>query len=135
MSMPGGAPGRSSTTWSGPIGRRDGQSLAIAREVGVRHRLEYPIGKVLFETDGWIGHLRVSPKGDLVAFIDHPFLRDDGGSIAVVDRNGKKTQLTPVYESPGPRLGRRWPGGLVHAAEEGHNRARTRSDSRRSGSF
>jgi hypothetical protein len=102
----------------------DGQSLAIVREFGVRHRLEYPIGKVLFETDGWIGHPRVSPNGDLVAFIDHPVVRDDGGTIAIVDRNGKKTTLTPVYESA---QGLAWtPDGReiwFSAVEEGYNRA------------
>src|SRR4029077_8115013 len=30
----------------------------------------------------------------LVAFIDHPYARDDGGSIAVVDKNSKKKTLT-----------------------------------------
>ena len=102
----------------------DGQNLAIARELGVRHRLEYPIGKILFETDGWIGHPRVSPNGDLVAFIDHPVIRDDGGSIAIVDRSGKKTTLTPVYESA---QGLAWtPDGReiwFSAVEEGYNRA------------
>src|SRR6185436_17018421 len=28
----------------------DGQTLAIVREVGIKTRLEYPIGKVLFDT-------------------------------------------------------------------------------------
>ena len=75
----------------------DGQSLAIVRDVGVKTRLEYPIGKVLFETTGWVGQIRVSPKGDLVAFIDHPFPNDDGGRVSVVDVAGKKMEVTPLY--------------------------------------
>src|SRR5712692_624502 len=47
----------------------DGATLAVVREAGGRNRLEYPIGKVLYETPGWISHLRVSPRGDEVAFI------------------------------------------------------------------
>ena len=71
----------------------DGKSIALVRAPGWRHRLEYPAGKVLYETAGWISHPRVSPKGDVVAFLDHPQFGDDGGGVAVVDRSGKKTTL------------------------------------------
>jgi dipeptidyl aminopeptidase/acylaminoacyl peptidase len=73
----------------------DGSSLAVVRNVGGRDRLEYPIGKVLYETSGgWISFPRVSPKGDAVAFLDHPNQGDDGGAVAMVDLSGKKTALT-----------------------------------------
>jgi Tol biopolymer transport system component/predicted Ser/Thr protein kinase len=73
----------------------DGSNLAVVRNVGGRDRLEYPIGKVLYETSGgWISYPRVSPKGDVVAFMDHPNQGDDGGSVAVVDVAGHKTELT-----------------------------------------
>ncbi|HEX3351238.1 MAG TPA: protein kinase [Terriglobales bacterium] len=77
----------------------DGSTLAIAHDVAGRKRLEYPPGKVLYEADGWIGHLRVSPKGDAVAFLDHPQHRDDGGSVAIVDTSGKKTTLSSGWDS------------------------------------
>ncbi len=72
----------------------DGSSLAVVRDLGGRNRLEFPIGKALYETGGWIGHPRVSPKGDLIAFIDHPVQGDDSGSLAVVDMTGKKKTLS-----------------------------------------
>jgi len=73
----------------------DGNTLAVVRNVAGRDRLEYPVGKVLYETSGgWISYPRVSPKGDVVAFMDHPNQGDDGGSIAMVDASGKKTELT-----------------------------------------
>ena len=50
----------------------DGNNLAVVRDMGGRNRLEFPIGKPLYQTGGWIGHPRVSPKGDLIAFADHP---------------------------------------------------------------
>jgi predicted Ser/Thr protein kinase len=50
----------------------NGESLAVVRDVGGRNRLEFPIGKVLYETVGWISHPRLSPKGDRIAFLDHP---------------------------------------------------------------
>jgi serine/threonine protein kinase/Tol biopolymer transport system component len=73
----------------------DGSTLAVVRNVRGRDRLEYPIGKVLYETSGgWISYPRVSPKGDYVAFFDHPNQGDDGGTLAVVDSSGHKTTLT-----------------------------------------
>ncbi len=102
----------------------DGQTLAIVRDIGIKNRIEYPIGKVLFETTGWVGQIRVSPKGDGVAFVDHPFQNDDGGRVAVVDPSGKKTNLTPMYATV---QGLVWtPDGneiWYTAAEGGFNRA------------
>ncbi|MGA7169907.1 MAG: protein kinase [Candidatus Sulfotelmatobacter sp.] len=68
----------------------DGTNFAVVREFGGLSRLEYPIGKVLYQTGGWLSHPRVNPKGDEVAFIENPVRRDDAGSIAVVDLSGKK---------------------------------------------
>ena len=75
----------------------DGKSLAVVRDVGGRNRLEYPVGKVLYETGGWISHPRISPSGDRVAFLDHPLEGDDGGSVALVDANGVKKTLTQDF--------------------------------------
>jgi dipeptidyl aminopeptidase/acylaminoacyl peptidase/predicted Ser/Thr protein kinase len=77
----------------------DGGSLAVIRNVGGRTRLEFPIGKSLYETGGWVSHPRVSPDGALVAFVDHPLQGDDGGSISVVDATGKKRDLTKGWYS------------------------------------
>ncbi len=76
-----------------------GSDLAVVRTVAGKARLEYPIGKTLYETLGWIGSPRVAPAGDRVAFIDHPQAADDGGFAAVVDRAGKKTTLTKPFGS------------------------------------
>jgi eukaryotic-like serine/threonine-protein kinase len=77
----------------------DGTNFAVVREFGGQSRLEYPIGKVLYETGGWISHPRVSPNNDMVAFIEHPVRRDDAGSIAVVDLAGKKKTLSTGWET------------------------------------
>ncbi|MFZ0761965.1 MAG: WD40 repeat domain-containing serine/threonine protein kinase [Candidatus Sulfotelmatobacter sp.] len=77
----------------------DGSTLAIVRQVQGRHRLEYPPGKLLYEADGWIGHLRISPKGNTIAFIDHPQLGDDGGAVAIVNLAGEKTTLSTGWDS------------------------------------
>jgi Tol biopolymer transport system component/predicted Ser/Thr protein kinase len=124
ISIAGGAPreivdGVQWADWSA-----DGKDFAVVRDVGARNRLEFPIGKVLYESTGWISHPRVSPGGDRIAFVDHPVPRDDGGSIAVVDASGRKTTLTPVYASVQGLAW--WPDGRelwYTAAEEGFNRA------------
>ncbi|MGH9460079.1 MAG: protein kinase domain-containing protein, partial [Vicinamibacteria bacterium] len=71
----------------------DGESLAVVRTVEGRNRLEYPIGNVLYETDGWMSSVRVSPDGNLIAFNDHPVRGDNVGPIAVIDLEGNKTIL------------------------------------------
>ncbi len=113
----------------------DGKSFAVVRAVGPRTRLEYPIGTVLYETEGWISNLRVSPTGDTIAFLDHPTVGDDGGAVAVVDRAGKKKTLATDFSTEG---GLAWsPDGneiWFTAAETGGNRALyavTRSGARR----
>jgi Tol biopolymer transport system component len=77
----------------------DGKDLAIVRGVGNgKCRLELPAGTVLYETRGWIGNPRISPRGDRIAFVDHPVVNDDGGSIAILDIAGKKkTAISPEY--------------------------------------
>jgi eukaryotic-like serine/threonine-protein kinase len=75
----------------------DGSNLAVVRDMGGRNRLELPIGKPLYQTGGWIGHPRVSPKGDLIAFADHPQQGDDSGSLAVVDLAGNKKLLSSQW--------------------------------------
>ncbi len=102
----------------------DGQSLAIVSGVGARTRLEFPIGKALFETEGWISHVRVSPSGDAVAFLNHPRTGDDGGSVVVIGADGKTNTLAVDFSTAG---GLAWsPGGeevWFTAAEVGGNRA------------
>jgi Periplasmic component of the Tol biopolymer transport system len=77
----------------------DGSAIAVVRAPQWRYRLEFPTGKVLYETTGWISYPRISPKADAVAFLDHPVFGDDRGSVAVVDRSGKKKTLSTGWES------------------------------------
>ncbi|MDQ5871636.1 MAG: serine/threonine-protein kinase [Acidobacteriota bacterium] len=79
----------------------DGQKLAVVREAGVKNRLEYPIGKVFYESEGWISSPRVSPDGSRIAFFEHPARADNGGSVTVVDAAGKKETISPLFASSG----------------------------------
>ena len=75
----------------------DGSQLAIIRQVDLRDHLEFPIGKVLVESDGYVSDMRFSPQGDRIAYFEHPSRYDNRGSVAVVDLNGKKTVLAGGY--------------------------------------
>ncbi len=75
----------------------DGTKFLVVRDAGGMNRLEYPIGKPLYQTGGWVGHPRISPKGDMIAFADHPIQGDDSGGLAVVDLEGHKKNLTEEW--------------------------------------
>jgi serine/threonine protein kinase/Tol biopolymer transport system component len=71
----------------------DGQSLAVARTKEGTCRIEFPPGQTLFQTAGWISQMRFSRDGQHIAFIHHPSLVADSGSICVVDRVGNTRTL------------------------------------------
>ena len=84
----------------------NGSDIAVVRrsaagaQVGVTGaRLEFPVGKVLCETTYPIESPRVSPRGDLVAFVEHPLRGDFRGSLAVVDLKGGKRRLSEDFAS------------------------------------
>src|SRR6266540_305545 len=77
----------------------DGASMLVVRDVGGKARIEFPMGKILYETTGHVSYARLSPKGDRIAFLDHPFPLDDAGTVAVIDLAGKKTTLTGQWAS------------------------------------
>lgn len=85
----------------------DGRDLVIVRASGGKTKLEYPIGKVIYETEGWISQPRFNPKGDTIAFIDHPVINDDRGWVATIPAaGGTKKVLTPESQSAN---GLAWP--------------------------
>ena len=77
----------------------DGRTLAIVRHANRKVQLEYPAGKVLYATAGYMDYLRVSPNGKQVAFIEHPVYDDDRGWVALVDEAGDRKQLTGEFPS------------------------------------
>ncbi|MGA8149742.1 MAG: protein kinase [Terriglobales bacterium] len=77
----------------------DGKQFAVVLQTGRRERLEFPIGHVLYETDGGISHPRISPSGEWVAFDDHPLFGDDRGFVAVTDLHGNTRRLTAEWST------------------------------------
>src|SRR5207302_11398458 len=102
--LSGGAPrevldGVSEADWA-----PDGATFAVVRDVGARNRIEFPIGKVLFQTTGWVSNLRISPRGDRLAFLHHSGTGSGGGtqysrwsSVAVIDLAGNLRTLVADY--------------------------------------
>jgi len=76
----------------------DGSDLAIVRRVGAMERLEFPLGTVLYQTPGYISHIRFSRDGQRIAFADHPLYSDDNGDLAVVDLAGTKRTLATGFQ-------------------------------------
>ncbi|HSS96213.1 MAG TPA: protein kinase [Terriglobales bacterium] len=73
--------------------------LAVVHHTPGQMRLEFPIGKVLYQSAGGITHIRFSPQGDRIAFLEHPDPWDDRGTVCVVDMNGKMTSLSPMWSA------------------------------------
>jgi Tol biopolymer transport system component len=83
----------------------DGSAFAVVRWVRLQARLEFPVGRTLYEDDR-IWCPRVSPNGDLVAFWHGAGVMGMGATLAVVDRAGNKTELSGGWH---------WANGLAWA--------------------
>lgn len=113
LSLAGGAARELQEQVSGADWQPGSDELAIIRQQGNFSRLEFPVGKRLYQASGWISHLRFSPAGDRLAFIEHPVAADDTGRVVIMDLAGKRTVLTPDYSSLQglawhPRTGEIW---------------------------
>jgi Tol biopolymer transport system component len=79
----------------------DGASLAVSHTVGGRNRIEYPLGTVLEESSGRPPlSVRVSPKGDLIAFFEYDNAVGDY-AVTILDPHGKKRVLSRGWTAEG----------------------------------
>lgn len=97
--MNGGAPlpldrGIWSADWA-----PDSSRMAVIRYGPHPAAIEYPRGKTLYKSSGWLLDVRVSPSGNEVAFIDHPVMDDDGGNIMAIDAKGARRTLSAGWAS------------------------------------
>ena len=107
----------------------DGSSLAVTRYVGTRSRLEYPIGRVLYEAPGWVSDVRVSSDNRRISFVDHPLRGNNDGLAKVIDSAGKVllagafspgADVTGMQWAPGG--GELWSGGIMGTSLKGRTR-------------
>jgi serine/threonine protein kinase/dipeptidyl aminopeptidase/acylaminoacyl peptidase len=72
----------------------DGTKLAVSHMMAGHHRIEYPIGTILYESAGRPPiSLRVSPKGDKLAFFEYDSAIGDY-AVILLDLHGKKQVLS-----------------------------------------
>jgi eukaryotic-like serine/threonine-protein kinase len=102
MPLEGGAPrpieeDAESADWA-----PDGSDLAVIRAHiggGTQSALQFPLDRTIYKPErGWLGNVRFSPDGKLLAFEEHVPGGDDG-KIQVIDRQGKKIAESPHYDS------------------------------------
>ncbi|HUO60322.1 MAG TPA: protein kinase [Candidatus Acidoferrales bacterium] len=77
----------------------DGKNIAVARYVSPRYQLEYPLGHVVYATEAYVSNVRISPDGQRIAFANHDVIGDNGGTVAIYDKNGRKLASSPHYLS------------------------------------
>ncbi len=75
------------------IARKPG-SKRLQETTGGKTRLEYPIGNLLYESEGNIACARFDPSGKWIAFFDLIDVSSSRGDLAIVDLKGHKSVLT-----------------------------------------
>jgi len=77
----------------------DGSALAVIRTEAERFVVEMPLGTCVYESPEWISHVRVSPKGDRIAFLQHERWGDDSGRVVVIGIHGERLVESNNYHS------------------------------------
>ncbi|MFL6245744.1 MAG: protein kinase domain-containing protein [Thermoanaerobaculia bacterium] len=77
----------------------DGGALAVIRMDGERFVIEMPLGNRIYESPEWISNVRISPKGDRVAFLQHERWGDDSGRVMVIGARGERLVESSGYHS------------------------------------
>ena len=77
----------------------DGSEMAVIRQVGGKYRVEFPHGKVLYESTHPLGYLRIASHDDAVAFVEFSSVDGDAGWVIAVDRNGKQLLRSVAFVS------------------------------------
>ncbi len=102
-----------------------GQLMIVQKLAPLRSLIQYPIGKVIFETDAGLDNCRFSPEGERIACIHrHPgvFDLDVPGVVLVIDLEGRSHELGGWWNNI---QGLAWAPGeeiWISAAREGQQR-------------
>ncbi len=77
----------------------DASEMAVIRQLGGKYRVEYPRGKVIYESVRSLGYLRISPDSNAVAFAEFVSLDGDAGVVVALDRSGKELVRSATFVS------------------------------------
>jgi serine/threonine protein kinase len=95
----GGSPREVATDVISADWTADGTEMAVIRRAGEKYRVEFPRGKVIYESYRPLRFLRISPRANAVAFGEFVSLDGDGGWAVAVDRSGKEIIHSAVFTS------------------------------------
>ncbi len=73
----------------------DGKEFAVVVQDGDDQVLQYPIGKEIARSHGWISQPRFAPDGKRLAYVDHRVWGDDLGEVKLFEPGGKITLVGP----------------------------------------
>lgn len=85
----GGAPREVSENVISADWTLDGNEMAVIRRENGKYRVELPLGNVIYTTDRWLNFVRISPRGDYIAFASYSPATGDVGQIVILDRKGR----------------------------------------------
>ena len=99
----------------------DGSEMAVIRQVEGKYLVEFPRGKTIYESEHPLRFLRISPRGNAVAFGVTVGVDGDAGWALAIDRSGKLLTRSPTYVSLeglawSPSGEEVWVGGTVREA-------------------
>jgi Tol biopolymer transport system component/predicted Ser/Thr protein kinase len=77
----------------------DGSEMAIVRHTEGKYRVEYPRGKVIYESHKPLGFVRIAPDGKSLAIAQSVGEWGDAGRLFVLDANGKQITHSQMYVS------------------------------------
>ena len=99
--LAGGAPRTVASRVSSVDWSPDGSQMAVTRGATAEgpSRVEYPLGKVIYKSQAAATAVRISPRGDLLAFLDS----DSGhGHVVVIDTAGRKKVESAYHDGLEP---------------------------------
>ncbi len=73
----------------------DGKQFAVVVADGDDQVLQYPIGKEIARSHGWISQPRIALDGQRIAFVDHRVWGDDLGEVKIAGADGKIAVAAP----------------------------------------
>jgi hypothetical protein len=77
----------------------DGSEMAVILQLAGKYRVEFPRGKMLYESTHPLGYLRIAPHSDAVAFGEFSSVDGDAGWVVAVDRSGKQLLRSVTFVS------------------------------------
>ena len=77
----------------------DGSEMALVRHTEGKYRLEYPRGKVIYESSKPLGFVRIAPGGKSLAIAQSAGEWGDAGQVLVLDGSGKQLTHSQMYVS------------------------------------